>query len=136
MTISAIERYYSKPTASPASPEIISAISERMHLDVGSEFVSEISSPGMAKQPPAKEFWLNALVEVIIYGSTQPDAHLTVGGQPVKLRPDGSFHVRYALPDGEKIIDIKAVSKDASMNRSITTRLTRSTCLLYTSRCV
>lgn len=127
MTISAIEKYYSKPTASPASPEIISAISERMHLDVGSEFVSEISSPGMAKQPPAKEFWLNALVEVIIYGSTQPDAHLTVGGQPVKLRPDGSFHVRYALPDGEKIIDIKAVSKDASMNRSITTRLTRST---------
>ncbi len=127
MTISAIERYYPTPTASPASPEIVSQISERMHLDIGSEFVSEISSPQMAQQPRAREFWLNASVEVIIHGATQPDAGLTISGCPVKLRSDGTFQVRYALPDGEQVIDIQAVSKDASMHRSITTRLTRNT---------
>lgn len=127
MTISAIGRYYSTPTGIPASPEIVSAISERMHLDIGSEFVSEISSPGIQQQARPGKFWLNALVEVIIHGATQSDATLTIQGRPVKLRQDGTFQVRYALPDGEQIIDIQAVSKDASMRRSITTRLTRNT---------
>ena len=127
MTISAIERYYPKPTGIPASPEMVSAISERMHLETGSEFVGEISSPRMARQPRAKEFWLNALVEVIIHGATQPDACLTIQGCPVKLRPDGTFQVRHALPDGEQVIDIRAVSKDSSMSRQITTRLARNT---------
>lgn len=127
MTISAIERYYPAPTAIPASPEIVSAISERMHLEIGSEFVSEISSPQMQQRARPREFWLNAFVEVIIHGATQPDAGLTISGCPVKLRPDGTFQVRYALPDGEQVIDIQAVSKDASMRRSITTRLTRNT---------
>jgi hypothetical protein len=127
MTISEIERYYPKPTRIPASPEIVSAISERMHLDIGSEFVSEISSPQMAQHPRPREFWLNALVEVIIHGATQPDACLTIQGRPVRLRPDGTFQVRYALPDGEQVINIQAVSKDSSMSRAITTRLTRNT---------
>jgi hypothetical protein len=127
MTISAIEKYYSAPTALPASPEMISAISERMHLEMGSEFVGEISSPHMAQRAKPRQFWLNAFVEVIVHGATEPDASLIIQGRPVRLRPDGTFQVRYALPDGEQIVDIEAMSKDGAMRRSITTRLTRNT---------
>jgi len=127
MTLSAIERYYPLSTGLPASPEMASEISERMHLEIGSEFVSEISSPQMGQRAQPQKFWLNAFVEVIIHGATLPDADLTIHGRPVKLRPDGTFQVRYALPDGEQIIDIQAVSKDASMRSSVTTRLARST---------
>ncbi len=127
MTISAIERYYPAPTRIPASPEMVSAISERMHLEIGSEFVSEISSPRMGQYARRKPFWLNASVEVIIHGATESDASLAIQGHPVRLCPAGTFQARYALPDGEQVIDIEAVSKDGAMRRSITTRLTRST---------
>ncbi len=54
-------------------------------------------APGEVKQ---KGFWLKADTELIVYGSTEPDAKLTVQGQNVTLRPDGSFSLRFYLPDG------------------------------------
>jgi len=126
MTISAIERYYPQPARLPASPEMVSAVLERMAREMGSEFVSSISSPGMI---PAKRkgFWLTASVEVIVHGATLPDANVTIQGHPVKLRPDGTFSTRFALPDGQQVLPIEASSRDGTMRRSITTKLSRET---------
>jgi len=38
---------------------------------------------------------------VIIYGATEPGAKVTLGGHEIKLRSDGSFSYRFALPDGK-----------------------------------
>ena len=64
-----------------------------------------------------KGFWLKADTEIIVYGSTESDATLTVQGQNVTLRPDGSFSLRFYLPDGEQSYPIEAVSKDGSMKK-------------------
>ncbi|HEV7928238.1 MAG TPA: DUF4912 domain-containing protein [Verrucomicrobiae bacterium] len=47
-----------------------------------------------------RSFWFNVNAELIIYGATEPDANVTIGDRPIKLRPDGSFSFRFALPDG------------------------------------
>jgi len=61
--------------------------------------VSSFSSPfgGMER----KGFWFNVNAELIIYGATEPNAQVTIGGRVIKLRPDGTFSYRFALPDGQ-----------------------------------
>jgi len=130
MTISAIERYYPHPGRLPSSPEMVSAGMEHMALEMGSGFVAAIpvSSPGVAAGvAEQRAFWLNASVEVIVHGATEPGSTVTIQGLPVNLRPDGTFSTRFHLPDGRQVVPIEAVSRDGSMRRSITTSLARET---------
>jgi len=68
----------------------------------------------------AKDFWLKADTELVVYGSTEKDANLTIAGEKVNISPDGSFSVRFNLPDGRKEIPIVAESKDKTMSKKIT----------------
>ncbi len=73
-----------------------------------------------------KKFWLVADCELIVYGATQPDAKLYVGDREIRLNPDGSFAIRYSLPENtNSIIPIKAISKDGDMKRGITIKVNR-----------
>ena len=74
-----------------------------------------------------KEFWLKADTELIVYGATESDAKLTVQGQHVTLRPDGSFSLRFYLPDGDQEYPIEATSSDGTMKRQITFVVRRET---------
>jgi len=75
----------------------------------------------------ARKFWMMVDCELIVYGATEPDAKVTIQGKPVKLRPDGSFTFRYALPNGTQIIPVKAVSYDGVEERTITPVVERNT---------
>jgi hypothetical protein len=73
--------------------------------------------------PGQKErgFRLRVATELILYGSTEPDAKVTIQGKPIKLRRDGSFTARWALPDGTIEIPVVAVSGDGVEERTIDT---------------
>ncbi len=97
-------------------------------------FSGILSSPGltsgasqMHKMPRGRKFWLVVDCELIVYGATEPDAHVTVQGKPIKLRNDGTFTMRFALPDGQQVIPVKAVSSDRVEERVITPTVTRGT---------
>ncbi len=97
-------------------------------------FSGILASPGMAsmaspvkKVPKIRKFWLVVDCELIVYGATEPDALVTVQGKPIKLRPDGTFTLRYALPDGKQVIPVKAVASDELEERTITPIVTRET---------
>jgi hypothetical protein len=93
---------------------------------VSSAGVSSLSSPfgGMER---AKGFWFNVNAELIIYGATEPDAKVTLGGHQIKLRPDGSFSYRFALPDGNYDMPAVAVSADGTDARAAELKFSRST---------
>jgi hypothetical protein len=67
--------------------------------------------------------WVNT--ELILYGATDPKAKVTVQGQAVPLRPDGTFALRFLLPDGIQTIPVQAVSGDATHTRGVTLRVQR-----------
>lgn len=67
--------------------------------------------------PAAREFWLNVNVELVIYGSTESDATLMVGGRKIEVGPDGRFSLRFALPDGIFELPVSAVSADGERGR-------------------
>jgi hypothetical protein len=83
--------------------------------------------PGAGAQQPGKDFWLVANCELVVYGATEPDATLTVRGEVIPLREDGTFTLRFALPDGLHPIPIKAINRDGDMERNIAFTVTRAT---------
>jgi hypothetical protein len=70
--------------------------------------LESISSPMGGERPI--NFWFNINAELTIYGATEPDAKVTIGGRPIRLRPDGTFSYRYALPDGRYELPVVAAS--------------------------
>lgn len=113
------------------SLEITELIRRRLSQEISSfgasSFgVSSFSSPlgGIEQQ---KGFWFNVNAELIIYGATEPDAKVTLGGNQIKLRPDGSFTYRFSLPDGKYDLPAVAVSADGTDGRAAELRFSRST---------
>jgi hypothetical protein len=81
--------------------------------------LESISSPfGIEEQKPRRDFWFNVNAELIVYGATEPTARVTIGGREIKLRPDGTFSYRFALPDGQFDLPAEAVSVDDDRRRA------------------
>jgi len=74
-----------------------------------------------------RQFWLVADAELIVYGATEPDATVTIGGRPIKLNPDGTFRFQMSFQDGLIDYPIMAVAVDGEQTRSIQMRFTRET---------
>ena len=74
-----------------------------------------------------REFFLHLNAEVIFYGGTHPEAKVTVGGQEIMIRPDGTFRYHFVLPDGEFEIPVVAVSPDGLETRRGVLRFERET---------
>ena len=90
-------------------------------------FSSGVSSSPVRKEVKQRSFWMKVDCELIVYGATEPDAKVTVQGAPINLRPDGTFTLRYYLPDSKQVIPVKATSADKLEERVITPIVTRET---------
>ncbi|MDX2255158.1 MAG: DUF4912 domain-containing protein [Pseudanabaenaceae cyanobacterium bins.39] len=74
-----------------------------------------------------RQFWLVADAELIVYGATEPDASVTIGGRPIKLNPDGTFRFHTSFQDGIQDYPIFAVAADGEQNRAIHMKFERQT---------
>ena len=93
---------------------------------VSSPGVTSLASP-VRRPPKEKTFWLVVNTELIVYGATEPDAKVTVQGKEIRLRPDGTFSLRFALPDGKQVIPVEATSSDGDDKRKITPIVNKET---------
>ncbi|GBF79145.1 DUF4912 domain-containing protein [Aphanothece sacrum] len=83
---------------------------------------------GASEAPPRpRQFWLVADAELIVYGATEPDATVTIGGRPIKLNADGTFRFQMSFQDGLIDYPIKAVAVDGEQTRSIHMKFERET---------
>ena len=78
---------------------------------LSSQIMAERSIAEEEKQKQRK-FWMVLNTELIVYGATEPDASVTIMGQAIKLREDGTFSIRMALPDTDIDIPVKGISND------------------------
>ena len=74
-----------------------------------------------------RQFWLIADAELIVYGATEPDATVTVGGRPIALNPDGTFRFQMSFQDGLIDYPIMAVAADSEQMRAIHMKFERET---------
>jgi hypothetical protein len=112
------------PTAS--SLELKQLFEERLRRPMGSPAVTSFGSGAF---PPGRmrKFWFQLDAELIVYGATEPSARVTLQGEPVKLRSDGTFTMRFSLPDSRQIIPAVAASGDGIEERTIVLAVERNT---------
>lgn len=91
----------------------------------GSGAISSFGSGAWPKGEKGRRFRLWVATELILYGGTEPDARVTVQGKEVKLRPDGTFSLRFGLPDGKLDLPVTAESADGVEERTIETDVTK-----------
>lgn len=112
------------PTAS--SLELKQLFEERLRRPMGSPAVTSFGS-GALQYGKERKFWFQLDAELIVYGATEPNAKVTLQGEPVKLRPDGTFTMRFSLPDNRQIIPAVAASSDGIEERTIVLAVERNT---------
>ena len=113
------------PTAS--SLELKQLFEERLRRPMGSPAVTSFGSGGLTAGGKQRKFWFQLDAELIVYGATEPNARVTLQGEPVKLRPDGTFTMRFSLPDSRQIIPAVAASADGVEERTIVLAVERNT---------
>ena len=126
-----------RPTASTPCPaastrplsslELKQLFEERLRRPLGSPAVTSFGSGGLLLGGQARKFWFQLDAELIVYGATEPNARVTLQGEPVKLRPDGTFTMRFSLPDSRQIIPAVATSPDGIEERTIVLAVERNT---------
>jgi uncharacterized protein len=114
------------------SLEITELIRRSLEMEISSQAAAALAR-GEAVAPPGgifsvsspfggaekrKGFWFNVNAELIIYGATEPDASVTIGGRTIQLRRDGTFSFRFALPDGSYELPVQATSADGDDERA------------------
>jgi len=81
---------------------------------------------------PRRNFRFAADVDVIIHGKSDPNVQVTIRNEPVTVNDDGTFAVRFALPEKRHLYSIEAEGSDGvEMQRTILT-LERNTRVLET----
>jgi uncharacterized protein len=86
-----------------------------------------MSGVGFAAPMRPRQFWLVADAELIVYGATEPDATVYIGGQPIKLNADGTFRFQMSFQDGLIDYPIFAVAADGEQNRAVHMKFERET---------
>ena len=86
-----------------------------------------MSGIGLDTGERQRQFWLIADAELIVYGATEPDATVSIGGRQIKLNPDGTFRFQMSFQDGNIDYPIVAVAKDGEQQRSVHMTFDRAT---------
>lgn len=109
------------------SKELQEMFEDRLKRPMGTPALTQFGSGAETSLKRKKEFQFDIDAEMILYGVTQIDAYVTLGGEPVKIREDGSFSVRMPLPDRRQVLPAVASSRDGTEQRTIVIAVERNT---------
>lgn len=109
------------------SGELQELFEERLRRPMGAPLVTRYGVGAERMLGRMREFQFEVDAEMIIYGTTHPEAHVQMSGEPVKVREDGSFTVRMSMPDRRQVIPIVAASSDGIEQRTVVLAIERNT---------
>jgi hypothetical protein len=110
-----------------ASRELQELLEERLRRPLGSPMHTRFGQGAASLDASADRMRFAIDAEVIVYGAANRDAHVTLKGEPVRLRDDGTFAVRMSLPDQRQVIPIVACSSDGVEQRTVILAVERNT---------
>jgi hypothetical protein len=111
----------------PSSGDLKELFEERLRRPMGSPLITRYGIGAEGAIDRKSDFAFDVDAELIIFGRTNSDAHVTLAGQPVKLRPDGTFTVRQSMPDRRQVLPVVAGSSNGLEQRTIILAIERNT---------
>jgi len=112
------------------SLELQELLEERLQRPMGTPMQTRFGGGAARALTGEQELPFAVDAELIVFGVTDANAHVTLQGEPVPLRPDGSFTVRMSLPDRRQVIPVIASSPDGVEQRTIILAVERNTKML------
>jgi hypothetical protein len=109
------------------SLELQELFEERLRRPMGSPMVTRYGSGMAGMFAASQEFKFEVDAEMIVYGVTNPNSHVSLRGEPVRIRPDGTFTVRMSLPNQRQVIPVVASAANGGEQRTIVLAVERNT---------
>ena len=107
--------------------ELKEVFEERLRRPIGDPLAARFGLGVGVVRGKQREFNFRVDTELIVHGVTDPDARVTLRGEPVPLRADGTFAVRFNLPDRRHVLPVVASSGDGAEQRTIVLAVDRNT---------
>lgn len=115
---------YSEPESHGDLKEVLE---ERLQRPIGDPSVIQFGRGAAGIMAEESPFEFEVDTELIVHGVTRPDARVTLRGEPVRIRSDGTFAVRFNLPDRRHVLPMVASSRDGAEQRTIVLAVDRNT---------
>lgn len=100
---------------------------ERLRRPMGSPMVTRFGMGAQSLSRSRQQIPFDVDAELIVHGVTDPRAHVTLKGEPVRLESDGTFSVRLNLPDRRQVLPVVASSADGVEQQTIVLAVERNT---------
>ncbi len=107
--------------------ELKEMLEDRLRRTLGAPPLAKLGAGADSPFRRRGGFHFDMEVELVVYGSTVPDGYLTLNGEPVTLRSDGTFALRVPFPDRRQVLPAVACSRDGSQQRTIVVAVERNT---------
>ncbi|MDR2170058.1 MAG: DUF4912 domain-containing protein [Planctomycetaceae bacterium] len=79
-----------------------------------------------------RNFDFNVDVDIIIHGKTDPSVQVTVKNEPITINSDGTFSVRFSIPEKRHVFPIEAEGSDGVEVQRVILTMERNTRILET----
>lgn len=109
------------------SGDLAEVFEERLKRTMDTDVLSQFGSGAEGSLKRNKQFYFEVDAELVVFGATHPDAHVNVGGEPVKVRSDGSFSIRLPMPDRRQVLPATAKSRDGVDEQTVVIAVERNT---------
>ncbi len=106
--------------------ELKDLFEQRLRRPMGSSLATRFGI-GTGVLNAKREFNFCVDAELVIFGVAEPGSYVTLRGEPVRLQPDGSFSVRFNLPDRRQVLPVVAASPDGVEQQTIVLAVERNT---------
>lgn len=107
--------------------DLTEVFEEQLKRTMDADVLSQFGSGAEGSLKRHKHFHFDVDAELIVFGSTHPEAHVAVGTEPVKVRTDGSFSIRLPLPDRRQVLAATAKSRDGVDEQTVVIAVERNT---------
>jgi hypothetical protein len=109
------------------SAELRHFFEEKLGHNPGSPTITSLGSGGFGFLGKERNFTFTLDADLVVHGTTEPSAKVTFQGEPIPLRPDGTFSLRFRLADGRHIMPAVSVSCTGMEERTIVLAIERNT---------
>jgi hypothetical protein len=114
-----LKKIFEEQLHRPMSAPLLSRYRASQHQSLGSE-------------KTRRNFLFNIDVDIIIHGKTDPSVQVTIRNEPIKVQSDGSFGIRFALPEKRHVFSMEAEGSDGVETQRAILTIERNTRILET----
>jgi hypothetical protein len=113
-----------------ANSDLKHVFEKQLHRPMGPNMFAQF---GLGAQNAGRErddFSFEVDAEVVVFGVAEPGSQITLKGEPIPTKADGTFTIRLPLPDNRQVFPVVANSSDGMEQRTIVLAVERNTKVL------